>query len=358
VVFLGECKLGLLCALLFAASVPIPVAVAVAVAVTVSITVMVAISVPVPVAVPVSVPLPVPVPVTIPIPLSDPVSRSVSRSASVAIIAPFQIPIPIPISVAVPVPVPVSVTTPISVPPRLAVPIAFPFPLPLAFSFLPLLLPPFAPLLLPPLVLLALLSPPLLARRPLRLAPLRLLFLPNLALEPPLFLFNFPKLRTNPFPLSAARGRLGGVFLVRLGSANPFLLGRLVADLCAAQFSDVRLDGAGVDQRADEFFGLLVDPAAVQGAVDEGGGFAALEGEELDGVALDFLLGDFEDGFGDLGFVVLWRGLRLVAMWKGAGEQVGTHAGLELLPHLFPNRVVAAFLLKGVDEVLDSSASR
>jgi hypothetical protein len=67
----------------------------------------------------------------------------------------------------------------------------------------------------------------------------------------------------------------------------------------------VSLDGAAVDQGADDLFRFLVDAAAVECAIDKGGSFPALEGQKLCWVALDFLLGDFEDGFGDLRLVVL-----------------------------------------------------
>lgn len=69
--------------------------------------------------------------------------------------------------------------------------------------------------------------------------------------------------------------------------------------------ADVSFNGAAVDQSADDFLCFLIDTAAVEGAVNKGCSLTALECEKLCWVALDFPLGDLEDGFGDLGFVVL-----------------------------------------------------
>ena len=170
---------------------------------------------------------------------------------------------------------------------------------------LSLLLAPFPALPLPPLVLLPLLPPPLFPSSPLGLPPLHLLSRPDLALELPLLLLDCSELRPHALPLGPSGGGLGSVFLVRLGAADALLLGCLVANLGAAQLADVRLDGAGVNQRADDLLCLLVHAAAVQRAIDQRCGFSALEGQELCRIPLDFLLGDFENGFGDLGFVVL-----------------------------------------------------
>jgi hypothetical protein len=65
------------------------------------------------------------------------------------------------------------------------------------------------------------------------------------------------------------------------------------------------LDRATIDQRADDVLCFLVDATAIERTVNKRCGFPTLECQKLCWVALDFLLGDFEDGFGDLRFVVL-----------------------------------------------------
>jgi hypothetical protein len=239
----------------------------------------------------------VPVPISVPAPVS--VLGSIPGSSPVAVVATlFAKPIPIPVAVTVSVSIAASV--PVSAALALSVPFLFALSL-----LLPLLLAPFAALFLSPFILLALLLPPLFPSSPLDLASLRLLPGFDLALELSLHFLDRPELGPNPLSLGPAGGRLGGVFLVRLGTANPFFFGGLVANLGAAQLANVSLDGAAVDEGADDLFCFLVDAAAVECAIDKGGSFPALEGQKLCWVALDFLLGDFEDGFGDLRFVVL-----------------------------------------------------
>jgi hypothetical protein len=207
---------------------------------------------------------------------------------------------PIPIPVAVTVSVSIAASVPVSAGLALSVPFLFALSL-----LLPLLLAPFAALFLSPFILLALLLPPLFPSSPLGLPSLRVLPRFDLALELSLLFLDRPELCPDSLSLAPAGGRLGGVFLVRLGTANPFFFGGLVANFGATQLADVSLDGAAVDQGADDLFRFLVDAAAVECAIDKGGSFPALEGQKLCWVALDFLLGDFEDGFGDLRFVVL-----------------------------------------------------
>jgi hypothetical protein len=67
----------------------------------------------------------------------------------------------------------------------------------------------------------------------------------------------------------------------------------------------VSLDGAIVDQRAYHLLCFLVHTAAVESTIDKGGGLPTLKRQKLPWIALDFLLSDFKDGFGDLCFIVL-----------------------------------------------------
>ncbi len=146
-------------------------------------------------------------------------------------------------------------------------------------------------LLLPPLILLPLLLPALFPGCPLSLPPLRLFPRLDLALELPLLLLDGSELSADPVPLRAAGGRLGGVFLVRLGAAHALFLGSLVADFGTAQLADMGLYGAGVDQGADNLLRFLVDAAAVECAINKGCRFPALQGQKLCRVPLDFQLG-------------------------------------------------------------------
>lgn len=93
---------------------------------------------------------------------------------------------------------------------------------------------------------------------------------------------------------------LHGVLLVRLGPLDALRLGGLGADLGGAQLTDLVLDGADVDEVFEDGLGVLVDARAIQRAIDEGDGLAALERQELVGVSFDFCLGDFEHCFLDL----------------------------------------------------------
>jgi hypothetical protein len=92
------------------------------------------------------------------------------------------------------------------------------------------------------------------------------------------FLFlNCLKLCPNALPLKPAGGGLGSVFHVGLCTVAALLLGSLVANLGAAQFADVSLDGAAVNQRADDLLGFLVDAAAVECAINKSCSFPTLE---------------------------------------------------------------------------------
>lgn len=70
------------------------------------------------------------------------------------------------------------------------------------------------------------------------------------------------------------------------------------------------LEGVGIDQTLDHSLCLLVNFVSVEGAVDEGRCFASVEGKQLLGIALDFLLGYLEYLFNYLRFMVLYSTFR------------------------------------------------
>lgn len=113
------------------------------------------------------------------------------------------------------------------------------------------------------------------------------------------------QLLPNSFALSLLRQRLCVIVFVRLGS--PLLLCRslVFANVSAAQLPHAFLDGRPVDELCDDLLCLLVDAGALESTVNQCGSFASVEGKELAGVAFDFLFGHLEDGFRDLGLVIL-----------------------------------------------------
>jgi hypothetical protein len=135
---------------------------------------------------------------------------------------------------------------------------------------------------------------------------LLILFFSDLALKFACLLLDHPQLLPDSFALSSTSGRLSSVLLVRLGTANPFFFCRLVTDLNSPQVADVLLDGARVNQGSDDFLDFLVHATAIQSAINKGGSLAAFYRQELGGVSFHFLLGNFDDGPGHVGFVVLF----------------------------------------------------
>lgn len=142
---------------------------------------------------------------------------------------------------------------------------------------------------------------------------------------------------SDSFALSLFCQRLCVVVFVRLGS--PLLLCRslVFANIGAAQLSHAFLDGRPVDKLRNDLFGLLVHAGSLESAVNQGGGFASVEGKELAGVAFDFLFGHLEDGFRDLGFVI---------------------ARCKLVPDLLANGVVSALLFEAVRQGFDGGSGR
>ena len=99
----------------------------------------------------------------------------------------------------------------------------------------------------------------------------------------------------------------------------------------------------------------MVDTRSFQGAINQSSSLASVESEELLRVAFDFLLGDFEDGLGNLGFVILSRcELRRNLPWVSRE----TYASLKLIPDLLANGIVGAFLFEGMREGLDGRPCR
>jgi len=109
----------------------------------------------------------------------------------------------------------------------------------------------------------------------------------------------------NTFPLRASGGSVGRVLFVSLRASHLLLGGGFLANFCASQFANVRLDCAGIDQTFDDRLRTLIHAAAVEGAVDKRRGLATIQCEKLRAVALDFLLGDLQDGFDYLRLIIL-----------------------------------------------------
>jgi hypothetical protein len=68
--------------------------------------------------------------------------------------------------------------------------------------------------------------------------------------------------------LGAALRHFSSVLLVCLGTPYALLLSGLIADLCAPQLPDVRFYRLRVNKGIDDRFGLLVNAAAVDGAIN------------------------------------------------------------------------------------------
>lgn len=258
-VFLGELLLNFLCASFGGSFCSVVATVA-------SITVLFSILLP----------LPLPAPVSV----SVSASRAVSRAAAVTVVAALakSIAVVFTVAVTISVTIPVYIAASVSIP--LPLPLLFALPLSLLLPFLlllPLLLAPFPTLLFSPLVFFPLLPSALLARGPLRLTSLHLLFFLDFAFELSLLLLDRLQLGADPLPLGAAGSGVSSVLLISLGAADALLLGCLVANLGAPQLPDVGLDGSAVNQCADDLLCFLVDAAAVQRAVDKSGSFPALQ---------------------------------------------------------------------------------
>ena len=221
------------------------------------------------------------------------VAAIISRASAAVISVPVPVPVPILISVSIPIPIPLPVPITIMMAavarslPSFAVPAALSAPLSLLFAFAPALL----ALLLSLLVSLALLLAPGLPSLPLLLPALHLFLFADLALQLPLLLLYLSQLLPDSLPLGSPGRRVGGVFLVRLASPLAFFLGGLVSELRSPQVAHVRFYSIRVDERFDDRLGILVQPAPLQSAIDESGGLASVQGQELGWVTLDLLLG-------------------------------------------------------------------
>ena len=100
------------------------------------------------------------------------------------------------------------------------------------------------------------------------LSPFLVLLLLDLLLELPLLLLHLPKVLLDTLSLGATSRRVSGVFLVRLGAAEPLQLGSLCADLSHAELAHVGLDSVVVKELVDDGSCLVVDIASVDGAID------------------------------------------------------------------------------------------
>jgi hypothetical protein len=191
------------------------------------------------------------------------------------------------------------------------VPPSFPFPFPFAFAFaLALALSLSFSLFLPLSFLFALLFSLRVSRSSLGFS--LLLFC---ALFP---LGNFSALTGNFFlhglqvgiflvTLGPSRTDFGSVLLICLCAVDAFFFCSFFADLCFSKFADLLLNCADVNETFEESLSLSVDTRSVQGPVDEGHGFTAVECQKLGWVSLDFLLGNLKHRLCDLLPLVLSR---------------------------------------------------
>jgi hypothetical protein len=97
------------------------------------------------------------------------------------------------------------------------------------------------------------------------------------------------------------------VFFVRLRSTDPLRFGGFVADVCAPDFTNALFDSTRVYKLSDDRLRFLVEAGPLERAIKKRCGFAAVEGEQLLWIFLDFLLSDLEYSFRDLRLVVLGR---------------------------------------------------
>lgn len=93
--------------------------------------------------------------------------------------------------------------------------------------------------------------------------------------------------------------------MVRFGASNSFLFGCLLANFRSSGFTNVCLNRGIVDQLSDDIFCFVIDSGSLESAINQGSGFSSIEGKELVWVSFNLLFGDFENGFGDLCFVIL-----------------------------------------------------
>lgn len=101
------------------------------------------------------------------------------------------------------------------------------------------------------------------------LVPLFLiLLLLDFPLELPLLLLHLPKVLLDTLSLGATSRRVSGVFLVGFGAADPLQLGCLCTNLSHAKLAHVCLDGVVVKELVDDGSCLVVDIAAVDGAIN------------------------------------------------------------------------------------------
>lgn len=194
-------------------------------------------------------------------------------SAGIAIASP--IPMSRARSVSQPVPIPITIPVVVAIPTAMMVAASFSALVALLLStlaaLLPLALTDFAqrtallPFLLPAFVILFASG---FAGGSLLVPLFLILLLLDLPLELPLLLLHPPKVLLDALSLGATSRRVSDVFLVGFGAAEPLQLGSLCANLSHAKLAHVCLDGVVVKELVDDGSCLVVDIAAVDGAID------------------------------------------------------------------------------------------
>ena len=222
---------------------------------------------------------------------------AVSRPVTIPLLGPLPVAIPISTSVTITVSTTITFTSPFTLPFSSSLTASFPLAFALFTSFLSLL---FSTLVLLPLLLF-----PCFPGCFLFFPFLHLFLLPNLALEPSFLLLDLAQFFANALPFRAASCSFGSVLLVRLRTAESLLLGCLLANLGTTQLAKARLDGVAVNQFLNDVPSFLIDIAAVDGAINKGGGFTAIDSQQLHRVTLNLLFCNLQNRLQDLGFIIL-----------------------------------------------------
>jgi hypothetical protein len=138
---------------------------------------------------------------------------------------------------------------------------------------------------------------------------LLLLLLGFLFSNPSLLLFNGSLLRfqliPNAFALSFSCCCICCIFFVCFGTASFLRLGGFLPDGCLSNLSYTVLNGAHVNQLANNLFCFLINARSFQCAVNKDRCLSLIQSQELLRVPLDLLLCNLKNGLCDLGFVVL-----------------------------------------------------
>jgi len=126
-----------------------------------------------------------------------------------------------------------------------------------------------------------------------------------------LLLLDFPlliaELLLDPLAPSPPCLRFSSVFIVSLGPACLFCSRFLVANFGPPNLANAVLDGLSINELVNDLGGLVIHAGSFEGTINQSSGLGAVERQELVRVALDFLLGNFEDCLCHLCLVVLCK---------------------------------------------------